>query len=153
MCQEELVYKTGNKINTFLAITVTFPVIVIICFSMCLQKSHKKIEDTLFKKSQTDSYATSLVTALYTSLYILTMDCLALHYALHGHEFSDLKNVNDSFNLTVTKAILSFDIVFQVILILSSITVWFYLKCCKKEVPIQGKTRPNVELNNVVRII
>ena len=131
MCQEELVYKTGNKINTFLAITVTFPVIVIICFSMCLQNSHKKIEGTLFKQSQTYSYAAFLVTALYTSLYILAMDCLALYYASHGHEFSDLKNVNDSFNLNVTKATLSFDIIFQVFSILPSITIWLFLKFCK----------------------
>ena len=119
---------TGKDINAFLAIAVVIPWIAIVILSICLQNSHKTIEKTLFEPSNKDNFAAFLLTAIYTSLYIIFMDILALIYSQTQHEFITIMEVHKSFNVRVTAVTFAFDVFIQIVSVLLCIILWCYVK-------------------------
>ena len=118
VCREELLKNHVSHITAFLAIAVIVPWIAFFCFSFCLQNSHERIEKVLFKSTNEDNYPAFLLTSLYTSLYIIIMDCIAVHKTNNNHEFKGIDGVQQSFAVRVTYATLAFDLFFQAISVL-----------------------------------
>lgn len=119
VCDEELKEEFFNRreVDVYLSFTVVIPFIAMVIIVLIIRSIHPALHSRLTKSSDDHPNLVGFTLAgIHVLLFILAMDCAAVHYyRTNEHEYSEY-NVSKEFNIFILPITLSFDLAVTVIL-------------------------------------